>query len=80
MPSPTITYQGEPDNSADTVIESFNVNIAIKKGWHLAAKANSLSALRCDRAGANVYQFEPGLVVGDSSPHARRPRRLLPAP
>jgi hypothetical protein len=65
---PTITYSGQPATAgSNVVIESFNVNIAIKKGWHLAAKASSLSILSCNSGSPNVYQFQPGLVVGDSA-------------
>jgi hypothetical protein len=63
---PTIAYQGQPDTSTagSYVIESFNVNIVIKKGWRLAAKASELSTLRCNSGSPNVLQFVPPLVVG----------------
>jgi hypothetical protein len=63
---PVINYQGQPDTATagGYVIEVFPVNITIKQGWRLAAKASSLSTLRCNSGGPAVYQFVPPLVVG----------------
>lgn len=61
---PTIQVNGQPDNANDYVIETFTVNVTVHKGDHLAARAPSLSILRCDNGSPNSLQFDPPLVVG----------------
>lgn len=42
---PILHYNGQPNNASNYVIETFSVNITVKKGERLAAKGNSLSIL-----------------------------------
>jgi hypothetical protein len=61
---PVITYQGQPDNISDYLIESFSVSIPVRQGWRLAEKASSTSTLRCDSGGSRSLQFDPPLALG----------------
>lgn len=62
---PTINYDGQPAGDADTYeIESFPVNIPIKKGQSLAIKTSSTSLVRCSSGGPNSLLFQPPLAPG----------------
>jgi hypothetical protein len=60
-----ITVQGQPeDGDAPFLIETFKVNIPIKKGQYLAVRAKKLSILRCTSGGPEILLFQPRLRVG----------------
>lgn len=64
---PTITLQGQSETNwenDDYLVESFRVNIPIKKGWRLAMKATSTSAVRCSSGGDNTLIYTPALAAG----------------
>ena len=60
-----INYQGQPDpNADDYLVESFPVNIRIKKGHRLAIKTSSTSLVRCSSGGPNSLLYQPPLAFG----------------
>ncbi len=62
---PKISYQGQPDPIEPYVIETFDVNIPIKKGQSLAVRTKKLSALRCSSGGrATLVFYNDPLPVG----------------
>jgi hypothetical protein len=64
---PKITLQGQTETNwenDDYRVESFRVNLPIKKGWRLAMKAKSTSAIRCSSGGDNTLIFNPPLTRG----------------
>jgi hypothetical protein len=60
---PLITFNG--DNSSPYTIEVRNVNITVKKGWYIAAKASTFETVQCTQGGQQTMEFQPPLVVGD---------------
>jgi hypothetical protein len=65
---PRISYQGQQlteDADTDTyTIESFKVNVKVKRGEYLAIKSTSTSMLRCSSGGPNQLIFQPPLALG----------------
>jgi hypothetical protein len=62
---PTIHYQGQPNNNAlHYEVETFNVNVPVKKGEYLATKSKKTSMVRCSSGGPNQLLFQPALSVG----------------
>ena len=61
---PRIFYKGQPDSVAPYVIETFDVNLRVRKGEFLAIKAKKTSMLRCRSRGARILRFQPPLKVG----------------
>ena len=62
---PKINYTGQSTDNWDTdnyKVESFRVNIPIKKGWRLAMKSRTTSAIRCSSGGDNTLIHTPPLV------------------
>jgi hypothetical protein len=67
---PVLSYQGqdytEPETDPDAYkIESFKVNVPVKKGQSLAIKSSSTSMLRCSSGGPNQLIFTPPLSLGN---------------
>ena len=62
---PVINYQGQSDPDAlDYEVETFNVNVPVRKGERLAAKGNGISFMRCSSGGPNQLLFQPPLTPG----------------
>ena len=64
---PRISYQGQTpdaDESGVYSVESFKVNVKVKKGEYLAIKSTSTSMLRCSSGGPNQLLFQPPLALG----------------
>lgn len=63
---PIIRYEGDPDRCDNNKqkIESFNVNVKVKKGDMLAIKTNKTAMLRCDSGGDKILMFAPPLMAG----------------
>ena len=64
---PQITLTGQDQANWDTdnyKVESFKVNMPIKKGWRLSMKSNTTSAVRCSSGGDNTLLFQPPLTSG----------------
>lgn len=64
---PTISYVGTPLNGNTYNIENFKVDVPIKKGEQLAAKASKISFVRCSSGGPNTLIYQPALSPGGSS-------------
>lgn len=60
---PNITYLGQPKRGA--IVETFNVNVHVKKGEYVAISAKKTSILRCNSGGTRQLLFQPALVPGD---------------
>lgn len=61
---PRINYQGQTeanDESGSYRVESFNVNVPVKKGQQLALKGNITSMVRCSSGGPNTLIYTPPL-------------------
>jgi hypothetical protein len=66
---PYISYEGQDptwDDPDPLKIESFQVNLTVKKGDYLAFRAAKASFLRCDSGGPKTLQFDPPIPVGGS--------------
>lgn len=67
---PVIQFQGDPKKCRGQKfeIETFNLNdpVPVKKGDYLAMKTPITSTLRCSSGGANILQFRPPLIAGES--------------
>lgn len=64
---PQITVTGQSQANWDTdnyKVESFKVNMPIKKGWRLSMKSTTTSAVRCSSGGDNTLLFQPPLTPG----------------
>ena len=62
---PVIHYDGQTDPDAlDYEVETFNVNVPVRKGERLAAKGNGISFMRCSSGGPNQLLFQPSLTPG----------------
>lgn len=64
---PTIFVQGQDDQNWDTdnyKVETFKVNLKIKKGWRLAVVANHSPMVRCSSGGDNTLIHNPELSPG----------------
>jgi len=67
---PVINYQGQdytdPESHLETYkVESFKVNVPVKKGQSLAIRSSSTSMLRCSSGGPNQLIFTPPLSLGN---------------
>ena len=56
-----IEYEGQSGNGAHYKIERFKVDIPIKKGQRLAARAKRISFVRCSSGGDNTLIYQPAL-------------------
>jgi hypothetical protein len=64
---PRISYQGQPADAEETGVyrvESFRVDVKVKKGEYLAIKSTETSMLRCSSGGPNQLLFQPPLALG----------------
>lgn len=61
---PRISYQGQTEaneESGSYRVETFNVNVPVKKGQQLALKGNITSMVRCSSGGDNTLIYTPPL-------------------
>lgn len=61
---PRISYQGQTeanDEAGSYRVETFNVNVPVKKGQQLALKGNITSMVRCSSGGDNTLIYTPSL-------------------
>jgi hypothetical protein len=61
---PRINYQGQTeanDESGSYRVETFDVNVPVKKGQQLALKGNITSMIRCSSGGDNTLIYTPTL-------------------
>ena len=61
---PRISYQGQTeanDESGSYRVETFNVDVPVKKGQQLALKGNITSMIRCSSGGDNTLVYTPTL-------------------
>ncbi|HST68148.1 MAG TPA: hypothetical protein VLI94_00645 [Solirubrobacterales bacterium] len=61
---PRISYQGQTeanDESGSYRVETFDVNVPVKKGQQLALKGNITSMVRCSSGGDNTLVYTPTL-------------------
>jgi hypothetical protein len=61
---PRISYQGQTeanDESGSYRVETFDVNVPVKKGQQLALKGNITSMVRCSSGGDNTLIYTPTL-------------------
>lgn len=61
---PRISYQGQTeanDGSGSYRVETFAVNVPVKKGQQLALKGNITSMIRCSSGGDNTLVYTPTL-------------------
>lgn len=64
---PKITLQGQSETNWENdnyLVETFRVNLPIRKGWRLAMKATGTSAVRCSSGGDNTLIYTPALGRG----------------
>lgn len=64
---PRISYQGQTElNFEDDSyrVESFKVNVPVKKGQQLALRGNITSMVRCSSGGDNTLIYTPPLLPG----------------
>lgn len=61
---PRISYQGQTEaneESGNYRVETFDVNVPVKKGQQLALKGNITSMVRCSSGGDNTLIYTPPL-------------------
>lgn len=61
---PRISYQGQTeanDEAGSYRVETFNVDVPVKKGQQLALKGNITSMVRCSSGGDNTLIYTPSL-------------------
>ena len=61
---PRISYQGQTeanDEAGSYRVETFDVNVPVKKGQQLALKGNITSMVRCSSGGDNTLIYTPTL-------------------
>ena len=64
---PKIRYHGQSQSNWDNDVynvESFKVDIPIKKGWRLSLRTRKNSAYRCSGGSDNTLIFQPPLTFG----------------
>ncbi|HEX2391372.1 MAG TPA: hypothetical protein VHI77_00485 [Solirubrobacterales bacterium] len=64
---PKLSYTGQTEANfeADSYrVESFKVNIPVKRGQQLALLGNTTSMIRCSSGGHNIFGFTPALRAG----------------
>jgi hypothetical protein len=70
---PVITYNGQgtgsEDNGPPYTVETFKVNLPVKKGEFLAVQAKKISFEYCSGGGDSQFTFEPPLVLGKKYRH-----------
>jgi len=59
-----LEYDGQPDANSPYKIETFNVNVPVKKNDHLGIVARKTSMLRCNSGGEKQLIFQGPLDVG----------------
>jgi hypothetical protein len=62
---PRISYQGQTEaneESGSYRVETFDVNVPVKKGQQLALKGNVTSMVRCSSGGDNTLVYNPSLA------------------
>ena len=77
---PKLSYTGQTEANYENdsyKVESFNVNIPVKKGQQLALRGNITSMIRCSSGGHNTLIFTPPLRAG--SPFKGADRRQTAA-
>ena len=77
---PKLSYTGQTEANYENdsyKVESFDVNIPVKKGQQLALRGNISSMIRCSSGGHNTLIFSPALRTGSSLPGRHRRQRLL---
>jgi hypothetical protein len=62
---PKLRYDGQQGGGQSYDIETFNVNIRVKKGQYLAVESRRTSFLRCSSGGTNQLLFQPALQLND---------------
>jgi hypothetical protein len=66
---PRISYQGQTEANEESGayrVETFDVNVPVKKGQQLALRGNITSMIRCSSGGDNTLIYTPPLLRGDS--------------
>jgi hypothetical protein len=64
---PRLSFSGQTEANDETSkykVETFNVNIPVKKGQQLALRGNVASMVRCSSGGHNTLLFTPALAKG----------------
>jgi len=64
---PKISYQGQSDANWDSDgyrVESFKVNVPVRKGQQIALRGNYTSMVRCSSGGDNTLIYQPPLLKG----------------
>jgi hypothetical protein len=64
---PKITYTGQTEANFESDsyrVESFPVNVPVRKGQQLALRGNLTSMVRCSSGGPNTLLYTPPLVAG----------------
>ena len=64
---PQLSYTGQTEANEESdhyKVESFDVNIPVKKGQQLALRGNISSMIRCSSGGHNTLVFSPPLTPG----------------
>jgi hypothetical protein len=64
---PKISYQGQDQSNWDSdsyKVETFKVNVPVKKGQQLALRGNYTSMVRCSSGGDNTLIYQPPLLKG----------------
>lgn len=64
---PRFTYTGQSEQNYEDdsyKVESFKVNMPVKKGQQLALRGNISSMIRCSSGGHNTLTFTPSLRTG----------------
>lgn len=64
---PKLSFTGQTeanDEASKYKVETFNVNIPVKKGQQLALRGNVASMVRCSSGGHNTLLFTPALAKG----------------
>jgi hypothetical protein len=64
---PRIAYQGQTaanEESGSYAVETFDVNVPVRKGQQLALRGNITSMIRCSSGGDNTLIYTPPLLRG----------------
>jgi hypothetical protein len=64
---PKLSFAGQTEANEESgkyKVETFNVNIPVKKGQQLALRGNVASMVRCSSGGHNTLLFTPALAKG----------------
>jgi hypothetical protein len=66
---PRISYSGQAEANEESgayKVESFDVNVPVRKGQQLALRGNITSMIRCSSGGDNTLIYTPPLLAGAS--------------